>query len=337
MQKRKLGKTDIELSAIGFGGAPIGDLFENLQDENCYKVLENCFESNINHFDTSPYYGNGLSEQRLGYFLKKIPKNKYYLSTKVGRYLTPEKEENINRGKWAGGLNFVPNIDYSYDGVMKSFEQSLDRLGTSKIDVCLIHDVDRYTHGDEVDHYFKIAMSGAYKALTKLKEEKIIKAIGIGVNDADMCKRFAEVGDFDCMLLAGRYTLLDQSALDDCIPIAEERNIGIILGGVFNSGILAKGIGEDITYFYQTIPDNIKKKYNEISIICERYDVSVSSVALQFCYANKNISSMVIGMDREEQINHNISSLSKKIPNDLWQELKNKKIIDERCALPQMD
>ena len=132
------------------------------------------FQSNINHFDTSPYYGNGLSEQRLGYFLKKIPKNKYYLSTKVGRYLTPEKEENIDRGKWAGGLNFVPNIDYSYDGVMKSFEQSLHRLATSKIDICLIHDVDHFTHGDQVDHYFKIAMSGAYKALTQLKEEKII-------------------------------------------------------------------------------------------------------------------------------------------------------------------
>ena len=173
---------------------------------------------------------------------------------------------------------------------MKSFEQSLHRLATSKIDICLIHDVDRYTHGDQVDHYFKIAMSGAYKALTQLKEEKIIKAIGIGVNDADMCKRFAEAGDFDCMLLAGRYTLLDQSALDDCIPIAEEKKIGIILGGVFNSGILAKGVGEDITYFYQTIPDNIKKKYNEISIICKRYDVSVTSAALQFCYANKNIS-----------------------------------------------
>ena len=217
---------------------------------------------------------------------------------------------------------------------MKSFEQSLHRLATSKIDICLIHDVDHFTHGDQVDHYFKIAMSGAYKALTQLKEEKIIKAIGIGVNDADMCKRFTEAGDFDCMLLAGRYTLLDQSALDDCIPIAEEKNIGIILGGVYNSGILAKGIGEDITYFYQTIPDNIKKKYNEISIICERYDVSLKSAALQFCYANKNISSMVIGMDRVNQINNNISSLSKKIPNDLWKELKNKNIIDERCALP---
>ena len=334
MQKRKLGKVDIELSAIGFGGAPIGDLFENLSDENCYKVLENCLKSNISHFDTSPYYGNGLSEHRLGNFLKKISYDKYYLSTKVGRYLTPEKEENIDRGKWAGGLNFVPNIDYSYDGVMKSFEQSLHRLAASKIDICFIHDVDHFTHGDKVDYYFKIAMSGAYKALTKLKDEKTIKAIGIGVNDADMCKKFAEAGDFDCMLLAGRYTLLDQSALDDCIPIAQEKNIGIILGGIFNSGILAKGIGKDITYFYQTIPDYIKKKYNEISIICERYSVPVPSVALQFCYANKNISSMVIGMDRVEQINTNISSLSKKIPNDLWEELKNKNIIDERCALP---
>ena len=333
MQKRKLGKTDIELSAIGFGGAPIGDLFENLQDENCYNVLENCFESNINHFDTSPYYGNGLSEQRLGYFLKKIPKNKYYLSTKVGRYLTPEKEENIDRGKWAGGLNFVPNIDYSYDGVMKSFEQSLHRLATSKIDICLIHDVDHFTHGDQVDHYFKIAMSGAYKALTQLKEEKIIKAIGIGVNDADMCKRFAEEGDFDCMLLAGRYTLLDQSALDDCIPIAEKKNIGIILGGVFNSGILAKGVGENITYFYDTIPEEVKDRYLKIAKICANYNVPVPAAAIQFSYSNKLISSMILGMDRPEQIQQNLDFLNFNIPDDLWSDLFKAKLIDERCTL----
>ena len=334
MNKRQLGNTDINLTAIGFGGAPIGGLFENLDERTCYDILEETYNSGINIFDTSPLYGYGLSEHGLGNFLKTIDEDSYFLSTKVGRYLTPAKKNEIDRGRFEGGLNFTPHLDYSYDGVMKSFEQSLHRLATSKIDICLIHDVDRYTHGDQVDHYFKIAMSGAYKALTQLKEEKIIKAIGIGVNDADMCKRFAEAGDFDCMLLAGRYTLLDQSALDDCIPIAEEKNIGIILGGVFNSGILAKGIGENITYFYQTIPDNIKKKYNEISIICERYNVSVPSVALQFCYANKSISSMVVGMDREDQIKNNISSLSTNIPNDLWEELKNKNIIDERCALP---
>ena len=249
MQKRKLGNTDIFLSTIGFGGAPIGNLFEKLDDAICYKTLARCNDSNINLYDTSPYYGNGLSEHRLGSFLKTLNSDSYYLSTKVGRYLTPQKEEKINRGKWAGGLNFVPNVDYSYDGVMKSFEQSLDRLNASKIDICLIHDVDTYTYGEQVDHYFKIAMKGAYKAISKLKEEKVIKAIGVGVNNSDICRRFAEEGDFDCILLAGRYTLLDQSALDDCLPIAEEKNIGIILGGVFNSGILAKGIGNNITYF----------------------------------------------------------------------------------------
>jgi len=334
MEKRKLGNTDIDLSAIGFGGAPIGNLFEKLEDPNCYKILENCYNSRINLCDTSPFYGYGLSEHRLGNFLKTLKSDSYYLSTKVGRYLTAEKEENINRGKWAGGLNFIPNVDYSYDGVMRSFEQSLHRLAASKIDICLIHDVDTYTYGDQVDHYFKIAMNGAYKAITKLKEEKVIKAIGVGVNNSDICKRFAEEGEFDCILLAGRYTLLDQSALDDCLPIAEEKNIGIILAGVFNSGILAKGIGENSTYFYDKVPENIKIKYNEILRICERYNVSVSTAALQFCYANKQVASMLIGMDRQDQINNNISNLKVKIPNDLWNELKNNNIIDERCILP---
>ena len=334
MKKRKLGNTDIYLSAIGFGGAPIGNLFEKLDDATCYKTLARCNDSNINLYDTSPYYGNGLSEHRLGSFLKKLNSDSYYLCTKVGRYLTPQKEENINRGKWAGGLNFSPNIDYSYDGVMKSFEQSLHRLNTSKIDICLIHDVDTYTYGEQVDHYFKIAMKGAYKAISKLKEEKVIKAIGVGVNNSDICKRFAEEGDFDCILLAGRYTLLDQSALDDCLPIAEEKNIGIILGGVFNSGILAKGIGDNITYFYDKIPKNIKIKYNKILSICNKYNVSVPAAAMQFCYANKKVASLVIGMDREDQIDNNISNLNIKIPNDLWNELKKANIIDERSTLP---
>ncbi len=334
MKKRKLGNTEIYLSAIGFGGAPIGNLFEKLDELTCYKTLERCNDSNINLYDTSPYYGNGLSEHRLGNYLKTLKADSYYLSTKVGRYLTPEKNKKINRGKWAGGLNFIPNIDYSYDGAMRSFEQSLHRLAASKIDICLIHDVDTYTYGDKVDHYFKIAMNGAYKAITKLKEEKVIQAIGVGVNNSDICKRFAEEGEFDCILLAGRYTLLDQSALDDCIPIAEEKNIGIILAGVFNSGILAKGLGDNNTYFYDKIPENIKIKYNKILKICERYNISVPSAALQFCYANKQVSSLIVGMDRQQQIDNNISNLNVKIPNDLWDELKQLKIIDERCVLP---
>jgi D-threo-aldose 1-dehydrogenase len=334
MKKRKLGKTNINLSAIGFGAAPIGNLFEKLDEPNCYQILQNSFRSEINIYDTSPFYGNGLSEHRLGNFLKTLDEDSYYLSTKVGRYLTPEKKENIDRGAWAGGLNFKLNLDYSYDGVMRSFEQSLLRLAVSKIDICLIHDVDKFTFGNDVDHYFKLAMNGAYKAIKKLKEENVIKAIGVGLNDSDMCARFANEGDFDCMIIAGRYSLLDhQSALDDFFPIVEKNNIGIMLAGIFNSGILAKGIGGNSTYFYEKIPQHIKEKYMIIETVCDKYNVPVPAAALQFCYTNKLISSMILGMDRLAQIKQNISYLEHSIPSELWRELIDKKIIDERCPV----
>ena len=335
MQKRKLGNTNIHLSSLGFGAAPIGDLFENLDDRNCYNILENAYNSNFNLFDTSPFYGNGLSEHRTGNFLKTVDEESYFLSTKVGRYLTPEKKQNIDRGAWAGGLNFKLNLDYSYDGAMRSFEQSLLRLAVSKIDICLIHDVDKFTFGNEVDYYFKLAMNGAYKAIQKLKEEKVIKAIGVGLNDADICAKFANEGDFDCMVLAGRYSLLEhQSALNDFFPIVAKKNIGIILAGVFNSGILAKGIGNNVTYNYDKIPNHIREKYIIVSEMCDRYKVPVPALALQFSYANQLISSMILGMDRVEQIKQNISFLNHSIPDDLWKELIQKKIIDERCPTP---
>ena len=335
MQKRKLGNTNIHLSSLGFGAAPIGDLFENLDERSCYNILENAYNSNFNLFDTSPFYGNGLSEHRTGNFLKTIDEESYFLSTKVGRYLTPEKNQNIDRGAWAGGLNFKLNLDYSYDGAMRSFEQSLLRLAVSKIDICLIHDVDKFTFGNEVDYYFKLAMNGAYKAIQKLKEEKVIKAIGVGLNDADICAKFANEGDFDCMVLAGRYSLLEhQSALNDFFPIVDKNNIGIILAGVFNSGILAKGIGDNVTYNYDKIPNHIREKYIIVSEVCDRYNVPVPAAALQFSYANKLISSMILGMDRIEQIQQNISFFNQKIPDDLWNELIEKKIIDERCPTP---
>ena len=335
MQKRKLGNTNIHLSSLGFGAAPIGDLFENLDERSCYNILENAYNSNFNLFDTSPFYGNGLSEHRTGNFLKTIDEESYFLSTKVGRYLTPEKKQNIDRGAWAGGLNFKLNLDYSYDGAMRSFEQSLLRLAVSKIDICLIHDVDKFTFGNEVDYYFKLAMNGAYKAIQKLKEEKVIKAIGVGLNDADICAKFANEGDFDCMVLAGRYSLLEhESALNDFFPIVDKNNIGIILAGVFNSGILAKGIGDNVTYNYDKIPNHIREKYIIVSEVCDRYNVPVPAAALQFSYANKLISSMILGMDRVEQIKQNISFFNHSIPDDLWNELIEKKIIDERCPTP---
>ena len=332
--QKKLGKSNISLSPIGFGGAPIGDLFEKLGDELCYKTIEECHKSGINFYDTSPLYGYGLSETRIGKYLSTIKRDKFILCTKVGRYLTPEEPSKINRGVFKGGLNYIPNLDYTYDGVMKSFEQSLSRLGLSEIDVCLIHDVDKWTHGDEMEKYFKIAMEGAYKALSKLKSENVIKAIGIGVNETEMCFRFAKAGDFDCMILAGRYTLLEQGGLKDFFPLAVQKNIGVILAGVYNSGILAKGINPNSTYDYGKIPKHIEEKYLKIDKICKEYNVPVAAAALQFCNANQAVSTMILGMDRPSQIQENIDFFNFKIDKEFWLELIKNNLIDPESPIP---
>ena len=334
IKKNILGKTGIEVSVIGFGGAPLGDLFENLDDQVCYDTLKNSLNNGINFFDTSPFYGFGLSEHRIGNYLKSIRRKDFVLCTKVGRYMTPENPNRINRGVFKGGLNFSPNLDYSYDGVMKSFEQSLLRLGLSEIDICLIHDVDKWTHGDEVEMYFKQAMNGAYKALEKLKSEKVIKGIGVGLNESNMCARFAEAGDFDCMILAGRYTLLEQGALDVFFPLARQKKIGVILAGVFNSGILIKGVVDNSTYDYKSIPDHIAKKYFEIDKICKEFEVPIAAAALQFCNANSVVSTMILGMDNPSQINENINLLNYKIDKEFWLKLIKKQLIDPKSPVP---
>ena len=334
INKNILGKTGIEVSVIGFGGAPLGDLFENLDDQVCYDTLKKSLNNGINFFDTSPFYGFGLSEHRIGNYLKSIRRKDFVLCTKVGRYMTPENPNRINRGVFKGGLNFSPNLDYSYDGVMKSFEQSLLRLGLSEIDICLIHDVDKWTHGDEVEMHFKEAMNGAYKALEKLKSEKVIKGIGVGLNESDMCARFAEAGDFDCMILAGRYSLLEQGALDVFFPLARQKKIGVILAGVFNSGILIKGVGENSTCDYKSIPDHIAKKYFEIDKICKEFEVPIAAAALQFCNANSVVSTMILGMDNPSQINENINLLNYKIDKEFWLKLIKKQLIDPKSPVP---
>ena len=334
IKKNILGKTGIEVPVIGFGGAPLGDLFENLDDQVCYDTLKNSHKNGINFFDTSPYYGYGLSEHRIGNYLKSIRRKDFILCTKVGRYMTPDDPKKINRGSFKGGLNFSPNLDYSYDGVMKSFEQSLLRLGLSEIDICLIHDVDKWTHGDEVEKHFKEAMNGAYKALDKLKNEKVIKAIGVGLNESDMCVRFAEAGDFDCMILAGRYTLLEQEPLDVFFPLALKKNIGIILAGVFNSGILIKGVGNNSTYDYKKIPDDIAKKYFKIDMICKEFNIPIGAAALQFSNAHTVVSTMILGMDQPSQININIDLFNYKIDKEFWYKLIKENLIDSRSPIP---
>ncbi len=321
LQLKKLGVTDIKCPLIGFGGAPIGNLFRKISNREALEILKESQLNNINFYDTSPFYGYGLSEKRIGEFLNTLERDKFIVSTKVGRYLVPESASKINRGIFKGGLNFKPVIDYSYDGVMKSFEQSMKRLNLDKIDLCLIHDVDYFTHGSNIEYYFKESLKGAYVALQKLKEEKLIKAIGLGLNDADIANRFLLSESFDFVLLAGRYTLLDKTAEEEFFQTAQNKNVGIILAGIFNSGILAKGI-EKSTYFYKSIPGIIKNKYIKISNLCKKYNISVKSAAIQFPLRQNYVSSLLLGIDEKKQIKENIDLLNVKIDEEFWLELE---------------
>ncbi len=324
IKKRKLGKTKIKPPIICFGGAPIGNLFKKLNNKQAQQILEESQKNNINLYDTSPLYGYGLSEKRIGEFLQSVNRNKFLLSTKVGRYLVKEDIDKIDRGIFKGGLNFKPIIDYSYDGVMRSFEQSLKRLNVDYIDLCLLHDVDYFTHKKKFNFYFKQSLNGAYVALQKLKEENLVRAIGLGLNDADVANKFILREDFDCVLLAGRYTLLDRTAEKKFFKTADKNNVGIILAGIFNSGILAKGLKKS-TYFYKSIPNEIKKKYLKIKKLCDEFNIPVQAAAIQFPLRNKNVSSIILGMDEVNQIQENLNFLSLKINNDFWEQLDNLK------------
>ena len=322
IKKRLLGNTKIKCPIIGFGGAPVGNLFRNLTNLEAKLILKESQKNKINFYDTSPLYGYGLSEKRIGNFLKSLKRNQYLISTKVGRYLVKEDKDKIDRGIFKGGLNFRPVIDYTYDGVMRSFEQSLKRLGVDHIDLCLIHDVDYFTHKNKFDFYFLQSLKGAYVALQKLKEEKLIKAIGLGLNDAEVANKFIIKEQFDCVLLAGRYTLLDRSAEDKFFSTAIEKKVGIILAGIFNSGILAKGLKKS-TYFYKPIPTKTKNKYMEINKLCKKFNIPIQAASIQFPLKNKNVSSIILGMDQVNQINENLKYLNIKIDKDFWNYLDN--------------
>ena len=241
LPRRALGRTRLQVSVLGSGTAPLGDLYVQLDDGTAIDTVKRAFELGINLLDTSPLYGNGLAEHRCGAAIRRVPRQDIVVCTKVGRWMDPFHGRSDGSG-FVGGLPHRAVVDYSYDGTMRSVEQSLLRLGVDRLDLLLIHDVDVWTHGiDAIDERFREAMAGAYVALDRLRGEGVVAGIGIGVNEAEMCVRFVQAGSFDTMLLAGRYSLLEQPALAEFLPLAQQQGIGVLLGGVFNSGILVTG------------------------------------------------------------------------------------------------
>ena len=323
LPKRKLGRTGLEVTALGFGSAPLGDIYEVLDDRIAIETVETAAAAGVTMFDTAPLYGQGSAEHRIGTALRRRPKGSFVLSTKVGRLLTPAPRGRTKTSRFVGGLEFDVTNDYSYDAAMRSHEQSLHRLGLPAVDVVLIHDADAWTHGpEEGPRRYREAMDGACRALEKLRSEGVIKGIGLGLNDPVYMARYLRDGDFDCILMAGRYSLLEQPALAEVLPIAERKNIGVMLGGVFNSGILATGPRPGAFYNYSEASPEILDRVARIQAVCARHGVALIEAALQFVLANPLVVSVIPGGQRVEEVRGNALLLDARIPPAVWAELK---------------
>jgi D-threo-aldose 1-dehydrogenase len=329
---------EISFTELGFGAAPLGNLYKAISEDMAQATLQAAWECGIRYFDTAPLYGLGLSETRLNHFLRGKKRKDYVLSTKIGRLLEncpPEQRTGI--GKFFETPNRREIFDYSYDGVMRSLEFSLERLGVDRIDIVFAHDVDVFTHGStqKRDAHVKALMKGGYKALIKLRDEKVIKAIGAGVNEWQVCETLAKAGDFDLFLLAGRYTLLEQEALNSFLPLCEKRGIGIVLGGPYNSGILATGAKKGAFYNYDPAPQNILERVRKIEAVCKSHNTKLAQAALRFPLHHPSVVSVIAGAVSPEQVAMNAETLSAKIPKAMWKDLKAQGLMRAEAATPK--
>lgn len=334
LPRRALGRTGLQVSVLGIGTAPLGDLYAHLDDGTAIAVAQRAFDLGINLLDTSPLYGGGLSEHRCGTAVRRVPRQDIVLCTKVGRWMDPFHRPDSPTG-FVGGHPHRLVVDYSYDGTMRSVEQSLLRLGTDRLDLLLIHDVDVWTHGaDAIEARFREAMSGAYVALDRLRSERVVAGIGVGLNEADMCVRFAHAGSFDTMLLAGRYSLLEQPALAHFLPLAQQQGIAVLLGGVFNSGILATGAVSGAKYNYQDAGPHILAKVEDIRRVCAAHGVALSTAALHFALGHPAVASVVAGAQNPQEVERNVVALSSRVPAELWADLKAQNLLNADAPVP---
>ena len=321
----RLGNGGMTFTEIGFGTAPLGNLYRAISDADADAVLDRAWDAGLRYYDTAPLYGFGLSETRLNRMLRDKPRDDYILSTKVGRLLKPcAPEDRDGVGKWFDVPARKEVYDYSYDGVMRSVEFSLERLGTHRIDILFVHDIDVPNQGSRENVNAKVdqLMAGGYHALEQLRGEGVIKAFGAGVNEWQVCQQLAERGDFDIFLLAGRYTLLEQEALDSFLPLAQQRGIGIVTGGPYNSGILATGAREGAYYNYDVAPPEILDKVRRIEAVCDAHKVRMLDAAFQFPLLHPCTVSVIPGGQGVAEMDSNLAAANAKIPSGLWQDLK---------------
>jgi D-threo-aldose 1-dehydrogenase len=333
----RIGNGGLDFTELGFGTAPLGNLYRAVADDDAHAVLEAAWAAGVRYYDTAPFYGLGLAESRLNRFLRGKPRDSYVLSTKVGRLMRhapPEQRAGI--GKFFDTPSRKEVFDYSRDGILRSIEDSLERLGVDRIDILFAHDLDVYTHRSQerADAHLDQFMASGYGALIALRDQGVIKAIGGGINEWQMAQAIAERGDFDLFLLAGRYTLLEQEALDSFLPLCEQRGIGIVLGGPYNSGILATGAIPGAYYNYDPAPQPILDRVRRIEAACERHGVRLIEAALQFPLAHPSVVAVIPGGQRVSEVESNPALLDKRIPAALWADLKSEGLLRQDAPTP---
>ena len=334
MERRQIGKTKLHLSILGFGGAPLGNLYTAVSEAEAQKSLTAAWEAGRRFFDTAPFYGYGLSERRVGDALRPHPRDEFVLSTKVGRLICRGWDESKTREMFASPMPFHAAFEYSYDGVMRSVEDSYQRLGLDRIDIVLLHDIGRMTHGEHHAAMMKSAMEGGYRALDELRRSGQIGAIGLGVNETAVCEEAMEHGDFDCFLLAGRYTLLEQGSLESFFPRCQAKGISVIIGGPFNSGILARGDQPDATYNYSAAPQDIRDRVTRLGEICRRHGVSMPAAALQFVLAHPVVASVIPGARNAAEAASHTEMLKVSIPGAFWSDLRGSGLLHPAAPVP---
>lgn len=327
ISKNKLGKSGLEVTKLGLGCASLAGIFNPVDQGDARATIEEAQLVGINYIDTAPFYGHGLSERLVGDGVRFKPD--IIISSKVGRLLNPGKESNP--GAWVAALPFTPVFDYSYDAIMRSYEDSLQRTGLDRIDILYIHDIGTMTHGDDAGpELFKTAMDGGYRALDELRSSGAISAIGLGVNETEVCLASLQHGDWDVFLLAGRYTLLEQTPLDDLFPACEKVGTDIIIGGPFNSGVLVGGE----TFDYGEIPQQVARRVNKLKKVCNAYNIPLAAAALQFPAANAIVKSVIPGPRTPAELAQILEWWNISIPVSLWSDLRSEGVIRGDATIP---
>jgi len=314
---------------LGYGGAPLGNMFGPIDEATAHAALDAAWEGGIRYFDTAPHYGSGLSEHRFGEALRDRPRGEFVLSTKVGRLLRPDASRPENP-PFVQGLPFRVEADYSFDATLRSVEDSLQRLGMDRFEVAFIHDVAEDHLGPDWTRVFDTAMEGAARALIRLREEGTIKGWGLGVNRTEACERALRMSDPDVFLLAGRYSLLDTAALGGLFPACAERGVHVVVGGPYNSGLLAGGRHYD----YAEAPAAMVAARDRIAAVCGRFGVDIRAAALQFCAAHPVVAAVIPGARHADRVRQNLDLMGQTIPGAFWPALKAEGLLPQDAPTP---